>query len=99
MQFDRTRREFITLLSSAAADGCSRRVRRNGLQIDGKGYVINCFGSCPLAVFSRQQHSSPHAIESHSGTGGGPILGSRLGGRRASEPSIATKKSSEISDV
>jgi hypothetical protein len=64
-----------------------RRARRSGLQIDGKGHervlsVINLLlGSCPLAVFCRQQHSSPHAIESHSATGGGPILGSRRGGR------------------
>jgi hypothetical protein len=56
--------------------------------------VINLLlGSCPLAVFCRQQHSSSHAIESHSATGGGPILGSRRGaGERASEPSIATEK-------
>jgi hypothetical protein len=31
----------------------------------------------PLAVFYRRRHSSLHAIESHSATGGGPILGGR----------------------
>jgi hypothetical protein len=42
---------------------------------------VSCSVLAHFAVFCRQQHSSPHAIESHSATGGGPILGSRRGGR------------------